>query len=238
MAPDWLDLVGAIVVSAPPAAVASWKGVFSRGGALAGFGCGVAIYLGTFLAGTVVLGVGLLLTVLVSRSGSRRKGETQTISGHQRRGARNVLANCGVATIGGLLTAFSTAWSDAGAMIVVTGIAAGASDTVASEVGKAYGGLPRAFPTLRGVPIGTAGAVSLTGTLAGIAASIFIALPAIALWLLPVEHLTVVAAACLAGSLIESALATNFETRGVLGNDALNVINTAAAAALAVWWIW
>ncbi len=238
MPPGLLDLVGGIVVSAPPAVAAFRMGALSRSGAIAGFVCGVAIYLGTFLAGTAVLGTALLLTILVSRIDARRYRPAGIIGGHQPRGARNVLANCGIGAVGGLLAAFSASWSaDAGALFVVTGIAAGASDTVASEIGKAYGGVPRAFPTLRAVPRGTPGAISVAGTLAGIAASMAIALPAIVLWLLPAEHLPVVAGACLAGSFIESGLATGFEARGALDNDTLNLLNTASAAAIVVWWI-
>ena len=50
------------------------------------------------------------------------------------------------------------------------------SDTCASEVGKAYGKRTFLITTLKPVPRGTEGAVSLEGTIAGIVASIALAL--------------------------------------------------------------
>ena len=47
----------------------------------------------------------------------------------------------------------------------------------ASEIGKAYGGQPRALPSFRAVPPGTPGAVSIVGTLSGVGAAALIAWP-------------------------------------------------------------
>jgi uncharacterized protein (TIGR00297 family) len=153
------------------------------------------------------------------------------------RGVGNIVANCGVGAIGGLLAALSSNWStEAGALMIVTAIAAGASDTVSSEVGKAYGGQPRAFPSFRRVPPGTPGAVSVVGTFAGITAAAVIAWPASVLWLLPNDRLPLVVVACTFGAFVESTLATSFERSGVLDNNTLNFVNTASAATAAVWW--
>jgi len=111
--------------------------------------------------------------------------------------------------------------------MLVTGLAAGASDTVASDVGKAFGGQPRAFPSFHAVAPGTPGAVTIVGTLAGLVAAAVIAWPAVILWLLPADRIPVVVGACTAGAFIESTLASRLETKGVLGNNALNLLNTA-----------
>lgn len=50
-----------------------------------------------------------------------------------------------------------------------------AADTVSSEIGKAYGSQAYLVSTFRRVPRGTEGAVSLEGSLAGLAAVIGIA---------------------------------------------------------------
>lgn len=235
---EWLDVLGGVLVSAPIAAAVWWARAVTRGGALAGFACAVAIYIGTYLAGIAVLAVALALTIVSSRLGRRRKkalGIAEDRGG--RRGAGNILANCLVGTVGAVLAAFSSGWSgEAGALLMVTGIAAGASDTVASEIGKAFGGNPRAFPSFRAVPPGTPGAVSITGTIAGVVAAAAIAFPAVLLWLLAPERLAIVVLACTAGAFVESALATRFEKDGVLDNNTLNLLNTACAAGLAVWW--
>jgi uncharacterized protein (TIGR00297 family) len=120
------------------------------------------------------------------------------------------------------------------ALWFVSAIAAGASDTVASEVGRVFGGPPRTFPTWDRVEPGTPGAVSTVGTIAGLVAAAIIASPAMALWLLPWSALVPILAGSVAGALVESFLATTLERRGRIGNDALNAINTAVAALVAV----
>ena len=68
-----------------------------------------------------------------------------------RRGAGNAFANTGVAAAAGVLAAFS--YAPAPALIgFVAALAAGGSDTMASEVGKAWGRRPVLFPTFRRVP--------------------------------------------------------------------------------------
>ena len=127
------------------------------------------------------------------------------------------------------------AWGGwAGAVVLVTGLAAGASDSVASEIGKAFGGQPRLLPTFTPAPAGTPGAVTVAGTLAGIVSAALVATPAFALGLLPWAALPVVVVACTVGAVIESMLAAATEHHGILNNDLLNVVNTAAAAAVAV----
>ena len=233
-----LDLLGGVLVSAPMALVAWRMRAVTRGGAAAGFFCALAIYLGAYLAGIAVLGVALLLTELTSRLGRTRKaqlGIAQERGGQ--RGAANVIANCLVGAVAGLLTAFSLPWSgEAGALMLVTAIAAGASDTVASEVGKAFGGQPRAFPSFRLVSPGEPGAISAVGTIAGVLAAAVIAWPAVALWLLPADRVPLIVGACTIAAFVESALATRFESRGLLDNNALNLLNTACAAALVLLW--
>ena len=235
---QWTDIVGGVMVSAPIALLAWRIRAVSAAGAIAGFICAVVIYVGQYLAGIAVLGTALALTIVSSRIGRARKealGIAEERGG--RRGAGNILANCIVGTVGALLSAFSTNWSgDPGALLFVTGIAAGASDTVASEIGKAFGGTPRSFPSFQRVPAGTSGAVSIAGTLAGLIAAAVIALPAVAMWMLRDDHVALVIVACAVGAFIESALATRFEAGGVLDNNTLNLLNTASAAGLAVWW--
>jgi uncharacterized protein (TIGR00297 family) len=227
-----------IVVSAPLALLAWRAGAVTAGGAFTGFVLAVVIFAGLMLGGIVVLGVALALTIASSRLGRARKealGVAEERGG--RRGFGNILANCLVGAAGAALCFLSPAGEafNFGPLMMVTGIAAGASDTVASEIGKAFGGRPREFPSFRPVPPGTPGAISLLGTAAGAAAAAVIALAAVPYWL-PAGDVPLVMAACTCGAFAESALATRFESSKVLDNNTLNVLNTAIAAAIAVWW--
>ena len=234
-----LDLLGALLVALPSAFIAWRLRAVTGGGALAGAVCAVAIYLGAYLAGIAVLGTALIVAVLATRAGARRKAALGIAEdGCAPRGVASVLANCGVGALAAVLTAFTNVLAgETGAIVIVTAIAAGASDTAASEIGKAAGARPRTFPTFRAVAPGTPGAVSAIGTIAGLAAAATIVWPAVSFWLLAPDRVLVIVLACGLGGALESTLATLLESRGSIGNHTLNVLNTATAAAIAGGWV-
>ena len=132
--------------------------------------------------------------------------------------------------------------SDVAALLLTVAYAAAvataAADTCSSEVGKAYGRRTFLITTLRPVPPGTEGAVSLEGTLAGLAGGAVVGAVGAAVGLYSVPMAALVAVAGLLGSLVESALGTVAENKGWMGNDLLNAFNTAAGAGIAVGLIW
>jgi uncharacterized protein (TIGR00297 family) len=105
-------------------------------------------------------------------------------------------------------------------------------------VGKAYGRRTFLITTLRPVPPGTEGAVSLEGTMAGLAGGAVVGGVGTAVGLYSMPMAAVVACAGLLGSLAESVLGTVAEKKGWMGNDLLNAFNTAAGAAIAVGLAW
>lgn len=227
-----LDLLIGAAISLPFGLIAAQITPISRAGAFAGIGCGAVSYAAFYLAGFGVLGIALTLTIAASHlAATRRIGRDE----HAPRGVRNIIANCGVGTLAAIAElAHLGVQTELAALWFVSSIAAGASDTVASELGRAFGGSPRTFPTWRRVEPGTSGAVSGIGTIAGVAAAAIIASPAIALWLLPWDALLPLLVGTTVGAFAESFLATTLEQRGQIGNDALNAINTSVAAAVAV----
>ena len=233
-----IDLGIGVIVSIP-LAFAAWRaGSLTAGGALVGVLFASVIYAGLYLAGLLVLAVALALTLVSSRAGRSRKAALGAEEARgERRGVGNIVANCLIGTLGAVLELFSSDWGlELTGAWFVAGIAAGASDTVASEIGKAWGGTPRSFPTWQRVPPGTPGAISIAGTIAGMSAAALMAVPAAAMWLIPSTFVIPIVLACTCAAFVESALATRFEADGVLDNNTLNFLNTAAAAALAVWW--
>lgn len=229
------DLLIGMVVSLPLALLTVRAGKVTPGGAAAGLALGSVIYAGAYLAGLAVLAVALGLTLASSRAGRRAMGRASPIERGERRALGNILANCLVGTLGAAAERFSDDWLPiVTAVWLVAGIAAGASDTVASEIGKGFGGIARTFPTWRRAAPGTSGAVTLIGTIAGLVAAVLIASPAAMLWLIPWSAVPCIAFACTLGAFAESALSTAFELRGILDNNTLNFLNTAVAAGLAV----
>ncbi len=109
------------------------------------------------------------------------------------------------------------------------------SDTTASEVGKAYGKTTYLITTLKPVPRGTEGAVSLEGTLAGAFASVILALIAWVIGMIsPIGIIWCVIAAFIATT-IESLIGATLESRFAwLTNDIVNLINTVIGSLVAI----
>ncbi|GBF94344.1 hypothetical protein Rsub_06966 [Raphidocelis subcapitata] len=109
------------------------------------------------------------------------------------------------------------------------------SDTVSSEIGKAYGKTTYLITTLQRVPRGTEGAVSAEGTAAGAAAALFFSFVALAVGQVDPQGAAVAAAAAVAANLFESWLGAAVQGRvGWLTNDVVNAVQITVAAGLAV----
>ena len=226
----------AIAVNAVAALAMSGLRLVSRSGAAAGF-----------VVGTLVLGLGgfgayLLLWVFfalgtaATKLGYAAKASRGTEQGEGgRRGARHVIANCGVAVAILLVAAGGRpSLPDAVAAAFAGAFAAALADTLGTEVGSLAGRTP--FSPLQGgrVPPGTPGAVSWQGTLAGAAGALAIAGIGFAVGLIPGALVWAVAVGGVAGSLAESCLADLGRLRGFrLDHEFANALCTFAGAAMA-----
>ncbi len=172
-----------------------------------------------------------LLASVTSRLGLKRKlllGIAEDRGG--RRGAGNAMANCGIAAAAAI-AAVTTPHREAALLVFVAALTAGGSDTVASEIGKAFGRATFLVTTFRRAPAGTPGAMSLEGTAAGLMSAVTLAALAVVLQLIPSPAVVAVSVAATIGALVESALGATLEGPGILNNDMLNFLNTAVAAA-------
>jgi uncharacterized protein (TIGR00297 family) len=227
-------LLPAVVLNVGTAAAGYFARTVTVAGAVTGAAIGIAVFLGTGWQGWTLLFASFLATALTTFAGFRRKtraGIAEERGG--RRGPGNAIANTGVAAWAALLCPV-VAQPSLAELAMVAALVTSASDSVASEIGKAWGRTTWLLRGFRRVRPGTPGAVSLEGTLAGIGAALVLAALAVALGLMPTRWIPPVVVAATVASLAEGALAEAFEARGTLDNDALNLINSALGAALAV----
>lgn len=144
-----------------------------------------------------------------------------------RRGASHAFSNVGVAAI--LATFFAATNEPIFWYAAVAALATAAADTTASEVGQLIGRRTFLPLTLKPVPVGTEGAISIEGTLTGLLAGFLVALVGTR----DPRMLALLTIAAFLGSYVES-LAGNWNRKQVrsVPNGALNFFNTAAGAAL------
>lgn len=111
------------------------------------------------------------------------------------------------------------------------------SDTVSSEIGKAYGKTTYLVTTFKIVPRGTEGAISAEGTVAGLLASILLASVGCILSEISLSEAIICVVAAQIANFGESIIGAAFqEKEGFrwLNNDAVNVINISMGSILAV----
>jgi uncharacterized protein (TIGR00297 family) len=174
--------------------------------------------------------------------GRARKEQLGTAEKLRGRSAAQVAANLGVAALASGEAAkiwiFGTRWLSHGlaplSAAALAAMAEAAADTVSSEIGQVFGGRPRLITSLRSVDAGRDGAVSVVGTLAGVAAGAAIA--ALGTYALrgDARLFWVSSAGAVFGLLFDSLLGATLEERGWLNNDAVNFLSTAGAAGFAL----
>ncbi|KAL6999663.1 Protein vte6, chloroplastic [Sarracenia purpurea var. burkii] len=111
------------------------------------------------------------------------------------------------------------------------------SDTVSSEIGKAYGKVTYLITTFKIVPRGTEGAVSIEGTIAGLLASIVLSFVGSLMGEINIPEAVICVIASQIANLGESLIgAVLQEKEGFqwLTNDVVNVLNISMGSILAV----
>ncbi|HEY6412722.1 MAG TPA: DUF92 domain-containing protein [Edaphobacter sp.] len=219
----------------------------------AGAACGamicllLTIWTGSYLdsllrTGLTPLILLFLLTFVATRMGRQRKTKVGLAESRRGRNAAQVIANLAVSSASSSLMGIGIllGWLPhtlpvrlIGA-VALAALAEATADTVSSEIGQAFGGRPILLTTLQKVEPGTDGAISLMGTVAGIAAGGAVVLAGWWALRLGVREASISLTAACAGLFFDSLLGATVERRGLLGNDLVNFASTLFAAAVAL----
>lgn len=171
----------------------------------------------------------VMLTFFIVGAGATRyrQGDKEQLGVAQEhggvRGYFNVFANGLVATGAAIL--YGVTGHPAFVALFTGSVASAAADTTASEIGVT-GKTPYLITTLRPVPRGTNGGVTLRGEIAAVIASAIVAASA---WSMGIADLWMVCVTIIAGFVgtnVDSLVGATLENRGVIGNSGTNLAAT------------
>ncbi|XP_024392744.1 protein VTE6, chloroplastic [Physcomitrium patens] len=210
-------------------------------GVMSAFLLGLFTFRAFGLPGTVIVFLYFLIGTAATKVNYKlKKAEGTAEKRGGRRGPGSVWGSgtagtlCAIATICGV---FGPAWVPLWRLGFLASFCTKLSDTMGSEIGKAFGRTTYLVTTMTVVPRGTDGAVSLVGTFAGLIASVFLAFIGyvVALADLPGAIICVGAAqvANLCESFIGAALQGQKGTEWIT-NDVSNIFNISIGASLAI----
>jgi uncharacterized protein (TIGR00297 family) len=233
----WFDMPGlnsiaiAAAVCGAFAVLARWLRGVTTSGAIAGALISFILYSGLGPPGFIVLVALFTLTWVATHVGYRRKQGLGTAENREGRRASQVLANLGAAAI--CVVLFRISGSLLWLLAFVAALAEAAADTVSSEIGQSRSATAHLITTLRRVPAGTDGGITLSGTLAGLSAAVLITAVAAAVHLISWQRMGIAILAAAVGMTVDSILGAELERPGKLNNDAVNFLSTCVSLAIA-----
>lgn len=223
-------MLPAAVVAIGFALVARLIGAVTDGGAIIGVVVAFVLMLACGFGGFIPLVTLFLLTLIATRWGYGRKQRLGVAERRRGRRASQVLANLAAATACLLPALWFPQVSELLLVGAMAALAEAAADTVSSEIGQATARSAYMITDFRDVSIGTNGAISVEGTIAGcLAASILSWVSAVS-GVVDWRWTFVVAFAGIAGMFLDSIMGATWENSGKMGNDSVNFVSTVFAA--------
>jgi uncharacterized protein (TIGR00297 family) len=195
-------------------------------GAITGLIVGLLIYEGTGLTGFSML---CLFFIAGSWATGWHKDEKNINEATQPRTAWQVLANGGVAAVLAIMAFLKPDLSPLLLVMMAGSFASAMADTLSSELGMIYGKRFFNIITFKKDQRGLDGVISIEGTLIGIAGAFAMA---VVFWLYTDwdKGLFIITVAGVLGNLVDSVLGAVLERKKLIGNNAVNFLNTLTGA--------
>lgn len=194
-------------------------------GAITGLIVGLLIYEGTGLAGFSML---CLFFITGSWATGWHKEQKNINEASQPRTAWQVLANAGIAAVLAIIAFIKPDLSSLLLVMMAGSFASAMADTVSSELGMIYGKRFFNIITFKKDQRGLNGVVSIEGTLIGLAAAAVIAF--IFSLYTDWNNMVIIIMAGFVGNLLDSVLGATLESKGIIGNNTVNLLNTLTGA--------
>ena len=198
--------------------------------ALTGGVLSCCIYAGAQFAGITLMATFFLLGVLATSWKLDQKisaGLAEAQKG--KRTAAQVFANAGAAAMAALITWVLRELSLNAPLVIAACFASATADTMSSELGNVYGRHFYHILSFKKTTKGANGVISLEGTMAGCMGSCIISV-VYAFWQgWSIDFLFIIVAGII-GNFIDSVLGAALENTGYISNNAVNFLNTCAAA--------
>ncbi|HEX6915871.1 MAG TPA: DUF92 domain-containing protein [Chitinophagaceae bacterium] len=192
------------------------------------------IYEGSGITGILLLGMFFFLAVSATSwktSAKQASGFAEANKG--RRNAAQVFANGGLAALLALFGIISESHQAIILVMIAGAFSSATADTVSAELGMIYGRRCYNITTLKPDVRGENGVISLEGTLFGVAGSLAIALVYVLSSGWHGAAFLAILVAGTVGNLADSFLGAVLERKHVIGNNAVNFLNTLVGAAVA-----
>jgi uncharacterized protein (TIGR00297 family) len=192
------------------------------------------IYLGAGLPGVMMLAVFFVLGTAATYHQGNYKNAIRLADAHgSKRNTGQVLANAGVAGLLALLNIATGYTQPVLLVMVAASLASATGDTLSSELGNVYGKNFYNVLSFKKDERGLNGVIIVEGTLFGVIGSLAIATVHAVAYDLNFAFVVIIVSG-IAGNLSDSLLGASFERKGYMGNNAVNFLNTAIAAVVAL----
>jgi uncharacterized protein (TIGR00297 family) len=202
------------------------------GGATAGGLISFTLYVSGGPGAFLVLAVVFALTAATTRLRYAHKRRLGVAERRKGRTAWQIAANLAVAAA--LSVAALVRCHEVLLFAAVAALAEAAADTVSSECGQAFARRVYMITSFERRRIGTDGAISVVGTIAGAAAALIIAITGARTGLILEAWVPAATGAAILGNCFDSLLGATLQQRGWLNNSAVNLLATLLTAGIAV----